>query len=190
MRAEDIAKAVIAAAEQISEKRLIIAIDGRCAAGKTTLAARIREQTNWNVFHMDEFFLRPEQRTTERFAEPGGNVDWERFREEILLPISQGESAIKYRSFDCRADSMTEISANVGKICVVEGSYSCHPELRGFYNLRIFLTVGREEQARRILARNGAERAEQFTEKWIPLEEKYFTKCDVERFCELKFNTN
>lgn len=190
MRAEDIAKAVIAAAEQIHEKRLIIAVDGRCAAGKTTLAESIREQTDWSVFHMDNYFLRPEQRTAERLSVPGGNVDWERFREEILLPIIQGESAIKYRSFDCRSDSMTEISANVGKICVVEGSYSCHPQLRGFYNLRVFLTVGKDEQTRRILARNGAERAKQFAEKWIPLEEEYFAKCDVERLCELKFKTD
>lgn len=190
MRAKDIAETVIAAAEQIHEKRLIIAVDGRCAAGKTTLAERICEQTNWSVFHMDNYFLRPEQRTTDRLSAPGGNVDWERFREEILLPISREESVIKYRSFDCRSNRLTEISANVGEICVVEGSYSCHPELLGFYNLRVFLTVGREEQTRRILARNGSQSAKQFAEKWIPLEEEYFAKCDVERFCELKFKTD
>lgn len=139
---------------------------------------------------MDDYFLRPEQRTAARLSAPGGNVDWERFREEILLPISRDETTIKYHSFNCRSNSLTEITANIGKICVVEGSYSCHPELREFYNLRVFLSVGQEEQARRILTRNGSERAKQFTEKWIPLEEEYFAKCNVERFCELKFNTD
>lgn len=190
MRAEEIAKAVVNAAEQIPQKRLIIAIDGRCAAGKTTLAKMICEQTNWNAVHMDDFFLRPEQRTAERLAEPGGNVDWERFREEILVPLESGCSAIKFRSLDCRTQRLSEpISVNVGDVCIIEGSYSCHPELRGFYGLRVFLTANPEEQMRRIILRNGAERAEQFAEKWIPLEEEYFAKCDVERFCELKFNT-
>lgn len=191
MRAEEIAQIVIAAAEQIPGRRLIIAIDGRCAAGKTTLAERIRERTNWNVVHMDDFFLRPEQRTPERLAEPGGNVDWERFREEILLPISCGESTIKHRSFDCRTRRLSEpIPADIGDVCVIEGSYSCHPELRGFYGLHVFLTVNPEEQMRRILLRNGVEKAEQFAEKWIPLEERYFSDCGVGKCCELKFNTD
>ena len=34
---------------------------------------------------MDDFFLRPEQRRPERFAEPGGNVDRERFAAEVLV---------------------------------------------------------------------------------------------------------
>lgn len=191
MRTEVIANSVITAAEQIAAKRIIIAIDGRCAAGKTTLAERIREQTNWSVLYMDDFFLRPEQRTPERLAEPGGNVDWERFREEILVPLESGCSAIKSRSFDCRTQRLSEpISVDVGNVCVIEGSYSCHPQLREFYGLRVFLTVNPKEQMRRIILRNGAEKAEQFAEKWIPLEEKYFAKCDVERFCELKFNTD
>ena len=46
-----------------AEKRLIIAIDGRCGAGKTTLAKQLENRMDCTVFHMDDFFLRPEQRT-------------------------------------------------------------------------------------------------------------------------------
>ena len=35
----------------------IIAIDGRCAAGKTTLAARLAKELGGDVIHMDDFFL-------------------------------------------------------------------------------------------------------------------------------------
>ena len=38
--------------------RVLVAIDGRCAAGKTTLAASLQAQLACNVFHMDDFFLR------------------------------------------------------------------------------------------------------------------------------------
>ena len=48
---------------------VIVAIDGKCTSGKTTLAAKLAEIYDCNVFHMDDFFLRPEQRTPERFAE-------------------------------------------------------------------------------------------------------------------------
>ena len=68
------------------EAPLVIAIDGRCAAGKTTLAARLKDERNCNVIHMDHFFLQQEQRTEKRLKEPGGNVDYERFVKEVILP--------------------------------------------------------------------------------------------------------
>ena len=67
---------------------LLIAIDGRCAAGKTTTASLVKEKINCNIIHMDSFFLQPWQRTKERLDEPGGNVDYERVKKEVL--ISQG----------------------------------------------------------------------------------------------------
>lgn len=66
------------------KNRLLIAIDGMSGAGKTTLAEQLAERLDANVFHMDDFFLRPEQRTEERSREIGGNVDYERFHNEIL----------------------------------------------------------------------------------------------------------
>ena len=37
-------------------KTLIVAIDGRCGAGKTTLAGRLEEELGCAAFHMDDFF--------------------------------------------------------------------------------------------------------------------------------------
>ena len=68
--------------------RIIAAIDGRCGSGKTTLAAWLMEQFDGNLFHMDDFYLRSEQRTPERLAETGGNVDYERFRKEVAVPLA------------------------------------------------------------------------------------------------------
>ena len=77
-----------------------VAIDGQCTSGKTTLAAQLAAIYDCNVFHMDDFFLRPEQRTAARFAEVGGNVDYERFYREVLLPL-QERQPFSYRPFDC-----------------------------------------------------------------------------------------
>ena len=49
--------------QMLSEKEhVFVAIDGRCAAGKTTLAQALNKRYGYPVVHMDDFFLRPEQR--------------------------------------------------------------------------------------------------------------------------------
>lgn len=174
-----------------AEKPIIIAIDGRCGSGKTTLAAGLKEKNGWRVFHMDDFFLRPEQRTEERFARPGGNVDHERFLEEILLPLQNGAQTFFYRPFDChRQDFAEAVSVTAGAVNIVEGSYSCHPALWDAYDLRVFLDVAEAEQERRILLRNGKDRAKMFKERWIPLEERYFEAYRIKERCGLCFRTD
>ena len=39
------------------QDQVIIAIDGKCTSGKTTLASKLAEIYDCNVFHMDDFFL-------------------------------------------------------------------------------------------------------------------------------------
>jgi len=169
---------------RLQKKRLLIAIDGRCAAGKTTLAAYLQNVYDCNVFPMDHFFLRPEQRTSERLNEPGGNVDYERFLKEVMEPLRQGGD-FAYRPYACqRLDFCEAITIQESSINIVEGSYSCHPTLWDYYDLRIFLTVEPEEQLRRIIDRNGAERAVDFKDKWIPLEERYFSAFNIMERCD------
>ena len=40
-----------------------------------------------NVIHLDHFFWRPKQRTAERLQQAGGNVDYGRFLEEVLISL-------------------------------------------------------------------------------------------------------
>lgn len=44
-------------------KNCIIAVDGRCGAGKTTFAQQLQNLFNCNVIHMDDFFLPRNMRT-------------------------------------------------------------------------------------------------------------------------------
>ena len=41
----------------------VIALDGMCASGKSTLAAYAAQELGVTVFHMDDYFLQPFQRT-------------------------------------------------------------------------------------------------------------------------------
>lgn len=166
-------------------ERLIVAIDGRCGSGKTTLAARLEKDLRCAVYHMDDFFPRPEQRTEERLSQPGENVDHERFLEEVLLPL-QGTRPVTYRPYLCAWQQLGEpVTVAPNRLTIVEGSYSCHPALWDYYDLRVFLTVDPEEQLRRIEKRSGPEKVRQFRDRWIPFEEAYFRAYDVQARCDL-----
>lgn len=155
---------------------ILVAVEGPCTSGKTTLAQMISQVYDCNVFHMDHFFLRPEQRTAERLAEVGGNVDYERFGAEVLKPVKRGEPAY-YRPYDCSRQCLAEeVEAPVKQLNIIEGSYSCHPSFGDCYDLRIFLTIEEEEQIRRIRERNGERMLRRFIGEWIPKENAYFEK--------------
>jgi uridine kinase len=164
--------------------KAVIAIDGRCGAGKSTLGAWLAEQYHARLFHMDDFFLRPEQRTPERFAEAGGNFDRERFLEEVIPFIGKKET-FSYRIFDCSKMCLfgnAEISDSA--LVIVEGSYSHHPAFAEVFDLRVFLRVDEAERKRRIIERNG-EMSKMFFTRWIPLENRYFEAFQIEEKADL-----
>ena len=167
--------------ELLKEKRpVIIAIDGRCASGKTTLADTLSKSIDCNIIHCDDYYLQPFQRTKERYTEPGGNLDRERLIAEVLTPISQGRRPL-YQPFDCRRMCLADAVRLTEKdIYIIEGSYSCHPLLREFYDFTVFLTTDIETQTQRIRKRNGEDRLSDFINIWIPLEERYFEAFEVE----------
>ena len=166
-------------------ERVIVAVDGGSASGKTTLGALLQSVYTCPVFHMDDFFLRPEQRTPERFSEPGGNVDRERFLSEVLLPLRQGK-AVDYRRFDCASFTIAPpCRIEPGKLNIVEGAYAMHPDLAPYYDLTVFLAISPEKQRERILVRNAPAKAEQFFARWIPFEQRYFSALSVPERCDL-----
>ena len=176
--------------QQAQDRPVIVAIDGRCASGKTTLGSFIEQKTGYTVLHLDHFFLQPHQRTPQRLAQPGGNVDYERFRQQVMVPLQQGVS-FSYRPYDCLSAAFVDaVEVLPTPIVFVEGSYSCHPALWEGYDLHIFLTVQPTEQLRRIAIRNGQQGLKVFQERWIPLEERYFSAFSVQQRCELCFATD
>lgn len=174
------------------DKPYLIAIDGRCASGKTTLADHLSKMIDCPVIHMDHFFLRPEQRRDrQRFRIPGGNVDYERLVYEVMFPMKLKPGApFSYRPFDCKRQELgEEIRIVPTRAVIIEGSYSCHPTLWDHYDIRIFLTASRRKQLKRIWNRNGKEAKAIFQKKWIPLEEAYFAGEKIAKRCDLRFRT-
>lgn len=168
----------------------VIAIEGGSASGKTTLSGILEKVYGCNVFHIDDFFLRPEQRTPERLAEIGGNVDRERFFSEVVTPLKNNET-VRFRRFDCASQTLgEEISVAPKELTVVEGVYSTHPKLEKYFDLSLFLDIDSEYQKQRILKRNAPQFAKRFFNEWIPLENAYFSATDIKKRSDLIFKVN
>ena len=171
-----------------SGKQIVVAIDGNCTAGKTTLARLLEQEYDCNVFHMDDFFLRPEQRTAERYAQPGGNVDYERFYEEVLLPLKAGK-AFSYRPFSCKEMALAEpVAVTPKQLNIVEGTYSQHPYFGERYDLKVFLSVDAKTQKVRI-AQRPAHLQERFFTHWIPMEKLYFDTFQIKEKSDIQLKT-
>ena len=162
-----------------------VAIDGNSGAGKSTLGALLAAVYGGNLFHMDDFFLPPERKTPTRLAEPGGNVDRERFEREVLSHLG---TPFSYRPWRCHPGAFAApVSVEPRAVEIIEGVYSLHPQLRSAYDLRVFFSIAPEAQQARIRARSGEAMLSRFLTEWIPLENTYFDRLGVRACCQLAF---
>ncbi|MGI6674430.1 MAG: uridine kinase family protein [Limnochordia bacterium] len=169
---------------------LVVAIDGRSGSGKSSLARLLQEVYGCSTVSMDHFFLRPEQRTAARLNEPGGNVDYERFAEEVATKL-KGSEPFRYPVYNCQDGSLKPSPViEPGPLTVVEGCYSHHPAFAALFDLKVFLTVPPQVQRERILRRSGPALLRRFEEEWIPLEELYFSRFGIEEQSQIRICTH
>ena len=119
---------------------------------------------------------------------PCANMDLDRLRDEALRPAYEGQPVL-YRAYSCRAGAYQPVQELAAQpLVILEGSYSHHPLLAGYETLRVFVTCSKEEQTRRLQAREG-ERYANFAARWIPLEEGYFAQYRIEETADLAVDT-
>lgn len=171
------------------ESFVIVAVDGRCGSGKTYFAELVGKLFPCNICHMDDFYLPFEKRQEDWMEIPGANMDLERFYTEVLKPVRSGRQVI-YRPYNCKKGTMEKgISLPVRKLTVIEGSYSHYPLLAAEYDLTVFLSCSKEEQRKRLQLREGS-RFSAFEKQWIPLEEKYFQRYEIEKKSQFVVDTS
>ena len=168
---------------------LLLAIDGRCGCGKSSLAALLARELDGNVFHTDDFYLPFSRRADDWQTQPAGNMNLTRLREEVLTPLL-AEETVYYRAYDCpRECFMPSREIPFKALSVVEGSYSQHPLLTDAYDRRIFVTAEKTVQLQRLREREGAHAAS-FEKLWIPMEEHYFKAFAIEQKADCLLRTD
>ena len=156
----------------LKEKQsIIIAIDGMSGSGKTTLANELKTKYNANLIHMDDYFLPLNMRSKERLSTPGGNVNYEKFYNDIVLNLNKD---LISEPFDCKTKSFKEkVIIKHNKVTIIEGSYSLHPYFKNYYDISIALRIDPKIQIERLTKRE-KNKVQNFIDLRIPLENKYF----------------
>lgn len=173
-----------------AKSSVIVAIDGMSGSGKSALGYELAEHFNANLFHMDDFFLPPQSRVEARLSEPGGNVSYERFNNEVIKKLKAGEEFI-YDIYSCKDDTMTKSPlVTPKKVNIIEGAYSMHPYFGKAYDLTIVVTIESQLQCERIRVRNGEEMLVRFVNEWIPLENNYLQKTHATTNCDILLDEN
>ena len=168
-----------AALAQKPTRPLVLALDGRCGSGKTTLANALAAQLpGCTLLRTDDFYLPPARRSPDWAHTPCANMDLTRLRDEALRPAYAGQP-VAYRAYSCREGAyLPPAQLPAQPLVILEGSYSHHPLLRPYETLRVFVTCTKAEQTRRLQAREGARYAD-FAARWVPLEEGYFAQYSI-----------
>lgn len=172
-------------AELLDKKeKIIISIDGNCGSGKTTCAFIIQEVFGGNLIHMDDYYLPIKERRADWKETPAGNMNLYRFRDEVLKPAKEGKT-INYRVFDCQKQIYKEATIlSTDRLTIVEGSYSQHPKLAEYYDLKIFLSCDKSLQKKRLMEREG-DYYPMFETCWIPLENLYHERFQIKEKADI-----
>lgn len=177
-----IADAVVAAAraatDEVTDRTVIVAIDGRSGAGKTSLAQLVAERLAAPVVHMDHIY-------------PG----WDGLAaalpvlaDEVLIPLRSGKSGV-FRRWDWAAgEHGGELEVPVAPFVVVEGCGSSVGPAGQLADLRVWLDADTEQRRARGLTRDAGSFDEQW-DSWAQQEDELFEADQTREHADLVFDT-
>jgi uridine kinase len=181
---------LIVAAERLHSVR--VAVDGRSAAGKTTLADELvqpieRHRRTVIRASVDDFHRPAAERyrrgrySAESFYFDA--FDYPAVRTRLLLPLGPDGSR-RYRPafFDAWNDrpiDQPEHEAPDDAILLVDGVFLCRPELNDLWDFRVFVDIDPEESVRRGVLRDQVwmgseeEARRRYRQRYLPGEQLY-----------------
>ena len=183
------------------ERWLLVGIDGRSGAGKSTLAARVSQDfvepgdgtDRVTLVEGDEFYSGGSADTWDRRAaseKAALVIDWRRQRD--VLERLRRDDVAEWHGFDWDAEdwdsdsvplAATPTIARTAPAVVLEGAYSCRPELHDLLDLRVLLEVPRDVRRQRLIDREGDAYQADWEARWSAAEDYYFdTVMSRERF--------
>ena len=176
------------ALEQLRQEKdlVLVGIDGRGGAGKSTLARQLAGQLgDAVVIEFDDFYRPSATRLPPGDTDIGGNFEWRRLRDQVLLPLSRAEEA-RYQRYDWVTDSMAEWhTVPACGVVLIDGNYSTREELRDLYDFRIWVDAPHDVRLARGLARDGESARARWLDEWMPEEERYLAAQEPRRFADL-----
>lgn len=172
-----------------------VGIDGRSGTGKSTIAGDVAavlapdpapgESAPVLVIDGDDFYAGGSADTWDRWS-PAQKaervIDWRRQR-QVLESLRQHGSAAWHPfdwdapDFDAESPPFSTVPTcvQVRPVVILEGAYSCRPELRDLLELTVLLQAPDEVRRRRLRTREGEDDDVDWSARWTQAEEHYFT---------------
>lgn len=177
----------------VGDEPVFVGIDGRSGAGKSTLAAAVSSGLTRasgdadvvTVIDGDDFYAGGSARAWDARtpAEQAARViDWRRQR-GVLEQLRQRGVAEWYpfdwgaEDWDCDVVPLVRepTVARAVSVLILDGAYSCRPELHDLLDLRVLLDTPRDVRRQRLLDREGEAYRADWEARWSMAEEHYFT---------------
>ena len=160
---------------------ILVALDGRSAAGKSTLAAAVAPLVGAVVIDGDDFYSggTAESWDAMNAAEKADHcMDWRRQR-SVLEKLAMGETA-SWHPYDWEADdgslAPTPVICEPAPVIILDGAYSARPELDDLFDLRVLLDAPADLRRAQLIEREGEGHREEWNARWDEAEQWYFGK--------------
>jgi uridine kinase len=169
---------------------LLVALDGRSAAGKSTLAGQVATGIGAIVIDGDDFYsggTATEWDAMSPAEKVAHCIDWKRQR-PVLEALSRGEPA-SWNRYDWEANDgrLVEHPTTVGPspVVILEGVYSGRPELADLHDLRVLYDAPADLRRERLIQREGEGFRDEWNARWSEAEHWYFTRVMPEKAFDL-----
>ncbi|MEV4296510.1 uridine kinase family protein [Microbispora rosea] len=157
---------------------VLIGVDGGGGSGKSTLARALAARLpQAGLVHIDDFY-RPSSSPERQPDHPwygtvAGFFDWPRLQRQVIEPLRNGREAA-YERYDWPADSLAEtLTVSARGYVVVEGISVTREELRGAYDLRVWVEAPYEVRLVRGIERDGESARDIWEKEWMPADAEY-----------------
>ena len=171
---------LVAAAAPRCGRTVVVAVDGRSGAGKTTFAQALAPALDGAaLLHLEDLY-------------PGWDglaAGVQRLHDEVLLPLARGEHP-SYRRFDWETGQLGCLVASVpvADVLVVEGVGASCPPADRLVSVRVWLEADAATRRARALERDG-DTYRPHWDRWAAQEHDLFVRHDPRRHADLVVDT-
>jgi uridine kinase len=159
---------------------LVVALDGRSGAGKSTIAPLVATEVGGVVVDGDDFYAggSGEMWDAMTAAEKVDHViDWRRQR-PLLEALRRGES-VGYHPYDWDDEANDgaaphQVHVESAPVIILDGVYSARPELADLIDLTVLILIDDDVRRAQLLAREGEDYRRDWEARWTEAELHYF----------------
>ncbi len=165
-----------------NKKPIIVALDGRSGAGKSTVAQKLASELDAVVIKADDFYIGPpdgdEKNWHKKSAEEKIDqvLDYQRLRLEVLQPLLGNKDA-KYKPFNFElGHGLSEKSINLSPsaVIIVDGVYSAE-KMKDVVDVSVLIEYPNKDRRKRLLSREGDDFISEWHSIWDEAEDYYFS---------------